>query len=104
MAHQVARGELGHLPGADDQHRLGVEVLKDLLRQLDRRGTDGNGLLADARCRAHALGDREGPLEDLIEPGAGGLGAACDGEGCLDLGGDLRLSHHQRVETGDDAE
>ena len=60
--------------------------------------------LGDARLGAHALGGREGALEEPAEDRAGGAALDRGAVRVLHLAEDLRLADHHRVERGRDAE
>ena len=104
LGEQLARRELAHLAGADQQRRLVVEGVEDVARQLDRRRADRHRLLGDAGLGAHALGHRE----RLVEAAMQHAPRRADGRGhrvlLLQLAEDLRLADDHRVEARGDAE
>ena len=62
-------------------------------------GGDRHGVGADLRLGAHALGDREGRLEQAVQHRAGRAGVLRGAVGVLELAEDLRLAEHHRVEA-----
>ena len=101
---QVHAGELGHLPGAEDEHVEAGKLAEDLSRQFDRRVADRNGALAEAGFAAHALADAEGGVEQAMRHRAGEVQLARGRVRRFDLTEDLRLADDQRVEARRDAE
>ena len=101
---QVARRELDHLAGADQERRVPLEAREHAPRELDAGGGDRDRARADRGFRAHALGDGEGGLEQAIEQRAGRARLLRRAVGVLELAEDLRLAEDQRVEPGGDGE
>ena len=64
---EMARGELDRLAGADQQHAGLAEIGEHALGEAHGRERDRDRIRADARIRAHALGDRERVLEQAFE-------------------------------------
>ncbi len=100
----MLQGQLAHLAGADDQHRLVAEMIEHLADVIDRRTGDGHVPPGDARFTADALGHLAGVLKQRVQerPHGGGLG--CRLVRLLDLAGDLALADDQAVEAGRHAE
>ena len=101
---QMARAQLDHVAGADQEHGLFREVVEDLFRQPHRRGRDRHGAGADGGVGAHLLGDGEGLLEQAIEDLARDAGLVRLGERLLHLAEYLRLAQHHRIQPGGHAE
>ena len=101
---EMPRGELDRLAGADQQHAGLAEIGEHALGEPHRGERDRHRIGADARVRAHALGDRKGLLEQAFERRAQRLRVARERVGVLDLAEDLRLAQHHRFEPGRDAE
>ena len=101
---QVARRELDHLAGADEERSVPFEAREHAPREPDSRGGDRDRVRADRGLRPHPLGHREGGLEQPVQQRAG---RACLLRGAvrvLELAEDLRLAEDQRVEPGGDGE
>ena len=97
---EVAGGCLAHLPGADDQDAVAVEVAEDLLRERCGSGGHRRGALADRRLDPDAPPGVQRLAEEPVEERAGRAGL----EGRANLAEDLPLAGHERVEPGGDAE
>ena len=101
---EVPRRQLGHLAGADDQHRGVLQVAADLARQAERRVADRHRALGQLGLAAHALAGGERGVEQAVEERAGRVLIGRRGVGLLHLAEDLRLADDQRIEPGGDAE
>ncbi len=101
---EVARGQFDGVAGADQQHAGLLEVGKHLLGQAHRGERDRHRVRADAGVGAHALGHREGVLQQPVHRRLQCLRPACQLVGVLHLAEDLRLAQHHRVQPGGDAE
>ena len=97
---QVARGQLAHLAGADEQHGAAVEIAEDLLCERGGGGRHRRRALADRGLDARATARVQRLAEEAVEQRAG----RTDLEGIAHLAEDLALAGHERVETGGDAE
>ena len=64
---QVARGELDHLAGADQERGVPLEAREHAPREPDAGRGDRDRARADRGLGAHALGDRERGLEQPVE-------------------------------------
>jgi hypothetical protein len=96
---EVLPRELGHLPGAHQQHRLPVEAVEDVARHLHRRGGHGGRGPPEVGLGPDPLRAPEGRSADAgqLAPGsAEPLGLL---EGVLHLAEDLRLAEHHRIEA-----
>ena len=101
---EVRGGELAGLAGAHDEHGVVLELAEHLEGQLDGRGADAHGALADGRLGAHALAHFERVPEQAVEDDAGATAFAGLLVGGLHLGDDLRLADDHRIEARGDAE
>ncbi len=101
-ASQVARGERDRFARADQQRGVIREVLEDRARQRHRGGGDRYRVRADARLRAHALGDRERRLHQPVQVRPGDPLVVRRAVGVLQLAEDLRLAEHQRIQPAGD--
>ena len=97
---QVARRQLAHLAGADEQHRAAREVAEHLLGERGSGSRHGGRALADRCLDASAPAGMERLAEEAIEQRAGGADLECVSH----LAEDLALARHERVEAGGDAE
>ena len=97
---EVARRQLAHLAGADEQDGAAAEVAEHLLGEGRGGGRDGGRALADRRLDPGAAAGVERLPEEAVEERA--RRAAL--EGVAHLAEDLALSRHERVEAGRDAE
>ena len=101
---QMPRGQRNRFARADEQRRVLLEALEHGARQSHRRRGDRHGIRADARLRAHALGDRESRLQQAIEIRPGDALIERGAIGIFQLAEDLRLAEHQRVQAAGDGE
>jgi hypothetical protein len=90
----------GHLPGADEQHPLVLQVAENLARQFHRGVADGHGAGADAGFRAHPLGHGKGLVHQLVEQKTGAAALGRVTVGLLQLAEDLRLADDHRIQAG----
>ncbi len=95
---QVDQGHLAHFAGPDHEYRLVVEPGEDLPGQVDGRAADAETAGGDARGGVDVLGDRQGLLEERVEPLARGAGRPGGFERLAGLADDLRLAEHHRVD------
>ena len=96
---EVARRQLAHLAGSDEQDGAAVEVVEYLLCESRRSGRDGGRAFADRRLDAGAPTGMERLPEEVIEKGA----RRATLEGVAHLAQDLTLSRHEGVEPCGDA-
>ncbi len=66
-AQQRARGQLGRLARADQQHALALEAGEDVARQLDGHLRHAGRALAQLRLGAHALTHAQRPVHQPVE-------------------------------------
>ncbi len=99
-----ARGQLGRLAGADQQHAALGEVAERPLRELDGDRRDGDRALADPGLGADPLAGGERAAEEPVEDRAGRALDQRELVGALDLALDLGLAEDHRVEPGGDPE
>jgi hypothetical protein len=104
LVREVARGELAHLPRAQQQHGAALQAAEDLPRQLHPGVGDGHGEPPQLGLAADLLGHREGLGEQRVQHRPHRLAGLREREGVLHLAQDLRLAHHHRVEAGRHAE
>ena len=95
---QMAHGNFSHFPGAHNQNALGVEVIKNLARQLHRRGADRYRIFSDGCFRPHAFGGAEGRLQNAVQIGSDRAGFRREAVCSLHLTENLGLSQDHRVE------
>ncbi len=101
---QLPRRKLGHLAGAEQEHRAAGQVAQDLPRHLDRQRGDRDGATGNGRLGAHPLGGGERRRHGAGQGRSAGAGLERARMRGLDLPLDLRLADHHRVEAGRDAE
>ena len=101
---EVLCGQRADFAGADDEHASALQSAEDLPGEGDRCKADRYCALAKRRLRAHALADTEGPVEGLAEERASAAALGGRLERILHLPENLRLTDHERVEPGGDAE
>ena len=98
--HQVSRGELDRIAGANQQHRRLVKPRKNLARQSHGSKSDGHRVCPYPRVGAHALGHRKSLLEQSVERIAQAAritrGLPC----FLYLAQDLWLAQDHRIQAG----
>jgi len=99
-----ARGLFAGFAGADDEDFVLGQGGEDLFRKLDGGGHDGDAAALDVGRGADVLGDVEGALEGLVQPGAGVLVREGEFVGVLELAEDLGLADDHGVEAGGDLE
>ncbi len=97
---QMNAGELGHLAGAENQHRAPLQVAENLLGECNRGVADRDGAFAEPGLRADPLADGECGMKQPIRERGGELPVARDGVGRFDLTQNLRLSNDERVQPG----
>ena len=95
---QRARGDLGRLAGADDQHVAAAEVAERLARGVHGDRGDARAPDGDRGLGAHALAGRQGGAEELVGQRPGRLGGERRLVGALDLALDLGLADDHRLE------
>ena len=103
LRREVRGTQLDHFAGPDEQHLLLVQAGKDPRRELDRSRRHRHAVRANARGRAHFLGDRKRALKQLVQHGAQRPRVFRRARRLLHLTEDLRLPQHHRVQTGCDA-
>ena len=101
---EVPRRQLGHLAGADDEHRRVAQVADDLARQAERRVADRHRALGQLGLAPHALAGGERGVEQAVEERAGRVQIGRGRVGLLHLAEDLRLADDERIEPGGDPE
>ena len=99
-----ARGQLGGLAGADDQHPAVSQLAERALRELDGDRGDRQRALRDPGLRAGALAGGERVAEQPVEDRPGRALDERQLVGALDLALDLGLADDHRVEARGDAE
>lgn len=104
LGDEVAGGELRHLAGADEQNGLALEVAKDLAREIDGDGGDGDGARADLGLVAHTFCDCEGALQEAFEGAGDGADFAGYVVRLFDLTENLRLADDHGIKRRGDAE
>ncbi len=101
---EVPRRQLGHLAGADDEHRRVAQVADDLARQAERRVADRHRAFGQLGLAPHALAGGERGVEQAVEERAGRVLIGRGRVGLLHLAEDLRLADDERIEPGGDPE
>ena len=101
---QVARSQLAHPAGAEEQGALAFETPELALGEIDCGRGNGLGHLGQLRLGANALARVERILEEPVQDRARRAGAERRFVGVANLPEDLPLAGHERVETGRDAE
>ena len=101
---QVPRGQLAHLPGAEQQRALALGAPELADAELDRGGRNRLRQLVQLRLGAHALAGAQGVLEQPVQQRTGRAARASRLVGVPHLAEDLRLARDERVEPGRDAE
>ena len=104
LGEELARRELAHRAGAEEERALVRQPVEDAARQLDRGRADRDGPLGDPGLAPDALGDRERAVEAAMEDLPRGAGRRRGRVLLLQLAQDLWLAHHHRIEAGGDAE
>ena len=89
---------------AYEKGRMLRETGKELLRQADGRGGNGNRVGADFGLRAHFLGDRERMLEQRAELRAQRAGLLSIAHGIFQLAEDLRFAEYHGIQAASDPE
>ena len=102
--HHLARRELAHLAGADEQHRAVAQLAEDLPRELDGDVRDGHGVAADRGLGARALRRGDRAVAQRVQHRAEAARLLRGLVRLLHLAEDLRLAEHHRVEAGGHAE
>src|SRR6266481_3385251 len=91
---------LAHLAGADNQHRLaGQSVRENFPGEFHRYTADGGGAAADKSACADLLRHLECLLEHTVQNAACELRRTGELVSFFDLSGDFRLAKHHRVQT-----
>ena len=104
LGRQRARGQLGGLAGADDEHPAIVELAERAAGELDRDRRDRHRALRDPGLGAGPLAGDERGAKEAVEDRPGGALDQRQLVGALDLSLDLGLADDHRVEPGGDAE
>ena len=105
---RVLRGEVGgcefdHLARSDEQHLLLRDRGEDAFGQSHRGGGHRHYVGTDRGIAADFLGNREGPLKQLVQRGAERARSLGRAHRPLQLTEDLRLTQHHRVQSRGDA-
>ena len=103
-ADKMLGGQLADLARAEEENLQAVQVAEDLLRQLDGRIRDRDGVLADAGVGADSFRHAHRLIENLREERIERAALAAGQERGAHLSGDLRLADDHRVEPRGDAE
>ena len=104
LSAQRLERELDHLARSHQQRALVVEALEHLAGQVHRHARHRDRPGRHPGLRAHALGGREGELEEPAEDRSAGPAQGRGAPGVLHLPEDLRLAHHHRIERGGHAQ
>src|ERR1019366_3551479 len=91
---EVARGQLTHFAGADEEDGAAVARAENLAGKLDGHPGYGNGIGADGGFGADALGGGEGALQEMFKLAGDGAAGTSDGKCFFDLAENLRLADH----------
>ena len=101
---KVARGELAHLPGAEEQRPSTAEAAELPRGEIHRRRSDRFRHLREPCLRPYPLPRAQGVFEETVQERPGRAGGQGSLVGEAHLPEDLRLPRHERVEPGGDPE
>jgi hypothetical protein len=104
LAAEVLCSQRADFARPHDEHTSALQTSEDLLGEGDGRKADRYCALPKRCFRAHALPYTESPVECFAEERAGAAAFGRRLVRILHLTQDLRLTEHERVEPGGDAE
>ena len=93
-AFECARRFFAHVAGADDEHLLRLERVKNRFSQLDRNRADRDAAPLNLRPGSDELGHVKRLLKGLVEQRPGGLLGERELVGLLELAKDFGLAQH----------